>query len=723
MNHSGKSDDMKLNRVFAKVGFAVSVGFFATTMFGGESATESRACPVADVYLEGGPAHSIDTGVKVGPNTRIVADISYEAPNGTYYLWGHQKTGDARPREYVYLQDGVLKAYSGNWRSANMLGDGVRYLIDYDLRSSSYKMKVYAGRSSELVSESWIGGVQEVAETSLGIFSFNVDGNWWAGAPKLRIYSFKVYEANSLIRDFVPYGYGALTGLVDRCTGKVYADVRKNATPFKIGMDPASARSVNNTFLNTGYCPNAKTKLEVEFALGSSKAQQRILGCRGEGAQWWLYEDANKKLCRGFGNGSATTGAAFGDFAKTDGRRYKYTVDMQGASEKLECAGRVLYSGSVTVPSAAATIPLGLCCEASGVDTPDNFSDVAIYACKIWEDGTLVRDYEPRTVGDITGLYDLQNETFLTATVTATRQNQLVAGGNIETTGAFDACLLSHRLEAVNTGYIVKPNTRLSIDFSYFNLKDTQYPLGVSSYLALYEQDCKFDCYAGGWHGKKTVGDQQGNEHRVRVDLDLPSQKISHYLVGETTPFLTFDMNNLTTESPRPMVLFARGTGTIDAPTCDNKSQIKLYSFKIYEDDELKYTYYPTCQNGVLGLKDKVTGNFLSNNLGTGTFELLGGGYEGLGLAFAQQPEGGTVKVNKTLTLKAFAPGADGYQWFKNNQLIEGAVSDTLTVDWRKGRPHQDEYRCVARYAIWGYAESSVATVEYATKGLFLVIK
>ena len=84
-------------------------------------------------------------------------------------------------------------------------------------------------------------------------------------------------------------------------------------------------------------------------------------------------------------------------------------------------------------------------------------------------------------------------------------------------------------------------------------------------------------------------------------------------------------------------------------------------------------------------MKDKETGNFLSKSLGTGTFELQGGGYEGLGLAFAQQPEGGNIDVNGEKTLKAFAPGADGYQWFKNGELIEGAVSDSLTVTWRWG--------------------------------------
>jgi len=728
-----------------------AVGMAVQMAVGDEPSALGRMCRTSDVYLEGNGTQSIDTGCTLGPNTRIVADISYDTEGRqafTYHLWGFENDqgGQGRQREFVYLQnnDRNFLVYNTQWGVAakDAPGSQIRQVVDYDLPGGL--IAVYAGRANVWVCGALLTRGTETSTKTIGLFSYGHDGVWAGGMPVFRVYSFKVYESGTLVRDLVPYAYGAQTGLVDRVTGKIHTDVRHSSTPFKIGCDEASVRSKHDTWLDTGYHVCDKTKIAIDFAINTSVYQQRVFGCEGgEGAWCSLYRDDNGKLARGVGNGQLD-GQAFEPSVHANLGRMSYVLDFPGNSETLVSGRKTLFSGSpACIPSQPSTAPLALFCKAvadgDGNVLPSQFSSAEIYSLKIWHDGVLVRDYVPRVTDNTAGLYDRQNETFLTATVTKDRQNQLEWAGSVETAcrngqplaSNGDTYLLSHYNEAINTGYYIQETSKILIDYSWHNPRGTEFLAGIGDFLMLYGQvysaaspflNCLF---AGTWGGTGSSGDAQGTERRTRAEIDMPGKAVVYYNVDEKggRPFLVQGMASMSCPSTLPLSVFAHTVKSGDQITCSGPSEVKLYSLKIYDGGELKHAYYPAHKANTFGLQDNVTGVFLAKTYGTKNFEMGGGGYDGLGQVFSLQPTGATLPVGGTKTLKAHAPGADGYQWFRNGEAIEGAVAEELEVRWRRGTPRTDAFKCVARYANWGYAESDAATVAYEPTGLVVIIR
>ena len=90
----------------------------------------------------------------------------------------------------------------------------------------------------------------------------------------------------------------------------------------------------------------------------------------------------------------------------------------------------------------------------------------------------------------------------------------------------------------------------------------------------------------------------------------------------------------------------------------------------------------------------------------------------------------GIYKVAKPLRLKNSIRG-DGFSRFgfsrlKDGNLIEGETGETLTVNWRKGKPYEETYEVRPVYVLFGeqvLGDSSAAVVTYGRLGLFLVVE
>jgi hypothetical protein len=88
---------------------------------------------------------------------------------------------------------------------------------------------------------------------------------------------------------------------------------------------------------------------------------------------------------------------------------------------------------------------------------------------------------------------------------------------------------------------------------------------------------------------------------------------------------------------------------------------------------------------------------------------------------FSKHPQSCTVSVDGSSTLSAHAPGAVGYQWLKNGELIPGATGRTLDVEWETAT--SADYQCLALYAVRGYGVSNVATVENTRRGMLIILR
>ena len=708
----------------------------------------------SDTYLEGDGSQAIDVGCTVGPKTRIVTEIYYEAAASgsyTYYLFGV----DGGRRDFVYLQNkdaslgACLNGTYGGPTVSTYMRSGVRYLHDFDNKSG--KWKITTGTSGMTCASKNLTAGTATSTATLGVFTRGMGTSYDRGAPLMRVYSFKVYEDDVLIRDLIPYGYGALTGLVDRCTGKVYTDVRKSKKPFKIGTDAGYVVSDASCseWIDTGYCLTPTTKIEADFSISQARANMTIFGAGGGEEAWCrLYADSSSpnNLCSGCQDG-ALGGAqllqADGKNIVADGRRYKYVLDLPGNLEAVSFGNTTLHSAAPAhTITKAATVPLGIfaypTADGSGKVTATYGGGVRIYSFKIWDNGVLIRDYVPRLVDNVAKLYDRQNQQYATVKTDAGPR----WGGAIETlTSATDgkdpnsdAYLLSHDSEVIDTGCKLTSSSKFVMDYSWYNPVngETQYACGLRStpQAAVYRQKgnnilvCSDGKGGISWGGSNAGGVRTADERRTTLTIDVPGKRTTWAINGVETGWTTIPC--LLQDSDVNFAVFGRSNGLSaeGKPTYGTDSgRLKLYSLLVYEGGVLQHEFVPAKENGVAGLKDLKTDNFVAKAVGSSDLELFSGGYNGAGLAFSKQPSGCTVELKGSSTLSAYAPGAYCYQWLRNGVPVEGATSPNLQVEWRKGSPYEDTYRCLALYSVFGYAVSDEVVVKNAKPGLAIAIR
>ena len=148
---------------------------------------------------------------------------------------------------------------------------------------------------------------------------------------------------------------------------------------------------------------------------------------------------------------------------------------------------------------------------------------------------------------------------------------------------------------------------------------------------------------------------------------------------------------------------------------------MKLYSFRLFENDVLVRDYVPAVKDGVAGLQDRLPGGkFLAPATGAFTY----------GGAFPVEVEQSVSKIvhGETATLTASAPGATSYRWLKNGAPIEGGVNGTLVVEWRRpGNWSTDAYQAIAQFASGDFVaeceSSEVVTVKNLQTGMGLIVR
>lgn len=701
---------------------------------------------MADTYLKSDGSQFIDTGLYITTNMSIQVEFEPEIDNIVRYLFGSY--GDGSTMAYgLFLQNGKICFCHGTRAStgwSNSADGGAitaqgRYKVTYDLRKRSILM--HAGDSWQF--NNW--GVKlkdpgiETNNCTLGIFGNHITPSRAVDLFKCKLYSFRVFEKGALIRDFVPYGRGAVTGLLDRCSGKVHVNSMGNANPFVLGTDDGYVRSWlakrGGQFLNTGYTATPATKIEVDFSMADiSTVQQRIFGAdKGAGLCCGLCVNGNKQFAWAFhddlGNWQ-TTGVT------ADGARRTFTLDAPNGTVTLaKAGGAVEYSGTIgtaATKNGYTTLRLfgNATTNGTGAVTLTDPASVRIYRMRIWNGGTLVRDYTPRIVGAQDGLYDNANASFYTSDLSGTSNTgkyRLTAGGAIEAVASgsdspTDAYLESYGSQAIDTGCLLSLQSKLEIDASLLDFGGTTYLFGTGAgggHNGLYHQNATtrsmLMCVrnASGGNNWPWLANNL-NQKRIRVAMDFANAKATMSTPWGNSANLSLPTGTLG-DTARLWVM-ARNGG--------DRASMRLYAFRIYDGVRLIHDYVPCAQGGVAGVWDTVDKEFRANQAtadGSG-FTVCGAGVNGSGMTFAEEPQGSRITRRETATLSAFAPGAVSYQWYKNGELMEGAVGRTIEAGYRKSNA-VDTYQCVAHFNIFGYAVSSEAQVASLPDATVMVVR
>lgn len=161
-------------------------------------------------------------------------------------------------------------------------------------------------------------------------------------------------------------------------------------------------QSSGTQWIDTGFVPTAKTKIEFDFEYTNLTAQYSGLFVSGS---WFMYGiNGNHEIYLG-------TQYAIGDTATKD--RTLVTID---GVNKVATIGNKSYSfseASFTKPS--VTLPIFVLNDGSA---KRNYCYMKLYSYKIYDDGTLIRNFVPAlrhdSYGSLAGLYDLVNNVFYT---------------------------------------------------------------------------------------------------------------------------------------------------------------------------------------------------------------------------------------------------------------------------------------------------------------------
>lgn len=700
---------------------------------------------MADTYLKSDGTQFIDTGIYVTTNMCLEAEFEPELDStSNRFLFGSYGAGSDMTYGIFIHQSQGIKFCAGTYANGDWIqtdNHGVitapaRYKATYNMTERT--ILLYAEDSWQFNnSGNKMKGFGSAANNcTLGIFGNHESPTSASMLFKGKLYSLRIHDNGELAHDFVPYGRGAVTGLLDRCTGKVHVNTQSGANPFVLGTDDGFLRSNRlkrgGQFLDTGYTVTPDTKIEVDFSMADIlTGQQRIFGadkgtglCCGfyiEGANTSEVTDTTKKYFKWAFQDDAAGGQATG--VAVDSSRRTFTLDAPNRSVTLAKAnGAVEYSGTIgTTFTKNGYTTLRLFGNAvdngAGVVALTNGASVKIYRMRIWNGGTLVRDYTPRVIGAYDGLYDNVQRKLDYCDLSGTSNTgkyRHTTGGAVEAETLrsdfpADAYLESTGSQTIDTGCLLSLQSKLEMDASLLDFGGTAFLFGTGAGVGnngLYHQNGSARSLSMlVYNGSASTWPWLANNilpTRVRVAMDFANaQGVMTTPNSQTTPF-TLPSGSLG-DTGKLQVMGVPGAF----------ASMRLYAFKIYEGGNLVHDYVPCSQGGVAGVWDLVAKEFRANSRtadGSG-FTVCGAGVNGSGMAFMEQPQGCRLLRGESTTLSAFAPGAVCYQWFRNGELVEGATGRTLEVAFGT-TDTTDTYQCVANYNIFGYAVSAEAQVE-----------
>lgn len=384
------------------IGFIAAMAAVAYGNALADGATRIRL--MADTFLRSDGTQIIDTGYIASTNMRVEVEFTPEHAEFTAYtdyLWGSFASG-MRYGNYIQCNDassrnGVVAFSSGadgnvGWHG-NYPATRSRFKTVFDYPSRT--IETWSGDAKVFTDTTKDPGF-ESAGSSVVLFGSR-SGSSASPSFKGRVYSFKIYDKGVLVRDMVPYGRGAVTGMLDRCSSKVYVSARGN--PFVLGTDDGSVRShrgwANGQIVDTGYCMTPQTKIELDFALADpTTSWSSVFGSlAGAGLACGLMASSSDFRWT-FANGDGSwvnTGIA------RDTARHTITLDGPNSTVTLKGEdGTVQYTATMaSTRTNTSDVPLrlfGAVKKENGSVSVDSTLSVRIYGMKIWNGDTLARN-------------------------------------------------------------------------------------------------------------------------------------------------------------------------------------------------------------------------------------------------------------------------------------------------------------------------------------------
>ena len=722
-----------------------------------------------DPYLQSDGTQFIDTRYYATSNTCVEIDVALINTNTgkDQYLFGVGWDSGVNPLYigmYVGSSSGSLgwnfMRGGGNWGGVGVATTTDRRVYTFDGYNNRVKVRRF---NRSLVDKAMdTDHADAVTPQTMTVFGYRNGGLNATSLTAMKLYGMKIYESGELVRNFVPCRKGGAPGLYDTCSGLFQTDWKTNVAArlvlhgdYMTLPDDPHIYGDGSVYVDTGYKANVHTRIELDYQFG----EESIMTGRSRYLFGPSYVDANSLSFCGYVSDKDYYGYCSkkgeqnwsGGLGTPTLARERFILDMTGTAARYisgTCYANNAFTPNYTDEDTAESYhTVTLFCNRSGgsaaASAASAITAMRFYGCRIYETNTLVRNYIPYVKDSLAGLKDTVTGTFLQPKSTKGQTRTFVACGDVEAEEEEGAYLLSDGTQAINTGYLPKPTSRIEVDFALVEhsgygerifgttaggaLRVGLYGSGTSAgggefYFGYGNDEVKNQAVTDGTSSSVNV-----KRHKFTVDFtDTTGGSYgTYYFTTGEAEYSDGLWYHVTADGTWPLGLFAEPADA-EFATAQNFAKMKLYSAKIYEDGVLVHHYLPCGTGAAPGLRDLVTGDVLTDCAGSATPFAVGGRGFGDGLeAFAQSPTNTVIEWNEqTATLSAFAPGAVAYQWLADGVPIAGETGDSLTVNWRRGGDSV-EYSVRAtfnRYGLETYVTSSPATVTRRPRGSVIIL-
>ena len=566
-------------------------------------------------YLESTGTQYIDTGVLLTDNSRIeITSQSTDASQSNNTLVGCGTSNSSSDRVQVHFGSaaGTLSERLDGVLSENQAVGTTKFNAVLDIKNK----KAYF--NGEEIISTFSGSICKTVRVAIFNRMVNgnvVESNFYA---KSKVYSCKFYDNNTLVRDFIPCKDENNVGfMLDTLTGIVYLNAGTGA--FSVGENkytsklrlvkeakelPAGYKRVEylqsdgNQYIDTGIIPaNKKISAEVSFKLNSivNNLTNGIIGSNNRDGQnnfqFQVYSNQWRTKLNNFAsfNGTWNTNNHIIKLNTSSGTTLDSTIITSNQYIITSDNNYSMWLFSVHYLSQTDVYNMRGC----------------IYYCKIWDNGTLVRDFIPcLDSNNRPCMYDRVNGVtyYNQGTGDFTYGHIITPVEYIESTGT----------QYIDTG--IKLDNNSSVELDYQLTQAVQNRKGLFGGLDTGGSK-RFGALLSPSNNQLESGYGSGNEF---YQLGLPDT--NRHIMKQEKNLLYFDGSLVYTFNT------ATFTQSFNAPlgnfnfTNYNPASAKYYRSKWWDNGTLVRSFIPVRdENNVGYMFDEVTGQ-LFGNAGSGSF-------------------------------------------------------------------------------------------------------
>ena len=310
--------------------------------------------------------------------------------------------------------------------------------------------------------------------TSLYMFACNIQGvpNYKA---KMRCYGMKIWQDDAngvrqLVRDFRPCMKNDRVGLYDAVSQTIFYSSTGTDLVYDANEEVPDefvdyVEAHGNTYVDTEVIGRSGTSCEadMEWLVLNNGGDYAFLDARGTtngDDRFMLIHSYNRRMNVGYGKFLNNVNGAR-EFSV--GTRYKIASDLRAGSQTLVVNDETVYSDTLAASyDTGRNLYLFANNRAGAVE---NYGSARLYGLKIWQDGTLVRDFRPCRKHGVSALYDAVDERIFYA-----MQEPLTAAPFVPTVAGkpdyFTEYLQANGYNYLDTGVRGRAGTRAAGEFS-----------------------------------------------------------------------------------------------------------------------------------------------------------------------------------------------------------------------------------------------------------------